>query len=242
MLAVGLVPDRAAAQGGEGFLFRAPRIQLGFRVGYSALTGPRSAESTTDIYGFTQDLLTVDGSDWDGTEFAGEVAFRLSRRFDLTVDFGQTRSSATSEFRDWVDQDDLPIVQTTRFTRRPLNLGVRYFLTDRGRRVSRFAWIPRSFVPFVGLGVGSVWYDLVQEGDFIDFETLQVFSDLLEASGRANTAQVSAGLQFAFGKYGVVTGEGRYRFGAGALGGDFVGFDDLDLSGLQLTVGLGFRF
>ena len=242
MTVVACLPQGAAAQGGDGFLFRAPRVQLGVKLGYAALLGPRSAGSTTDLYGFTQDLLTVDGGDWDGLAVSGELGVRLTDRLDLVVDFGQARSSVTSEFRDWVDQDDLPIVQSTRFTRRPLNVGVRYFLSDRGRQISRFAWIPNSFVPFVGAGVGSVWYDFLQEGDFIDFETLEIFGDVLEASGRANTAQLFAGFQYSLGKYGVLTGEGRYRFGATEIGGDFVGFDDLDLSGLQLSVGLGFRF
>lgn len=242
MLAVGIAPRSAAAQGGDGFLFRAPRLQLGVRVGYAALLGPRSAGSTTDLYGFTQDLLTIDDGDWDATGLAGELGVRLSDRFDLMVDFGQNRSEVTSEFRDWVDQDDLPIVQTTSFTRRPLNFSLRYFVVDRGRRIGRFAWIPRSFVPFVGAGVGSVWYDLEQEGEFIDFQTLEIFGDRLSSSGRANTAHLSAGFQYAVGKYGVLTAEGLYRFGSGGLGGDFVGFDDLDLSGLQFGIGLGVRF
>lgn len=231
-----------SAQGGEGFLFREPRVSLSLRLGYEALMGPRSPGGDTDVFGFTQDLLTIDGGDHDAPVFGGEIGLRLSDRLDLTVDASQARSEVVSEFRDWVDNNDLPIQQTTRFTRRPVNFSLKYFLAERGRRVSRFAWVPREWVPYVGAGLGSTWYDFEQTGDFVDFETFEVFYDRLETSGRATTGHVLAGMQYSLGPQFVLTGEGRYRFGSGQLKSDFIGFDDMDLSGFHLTVGIGVRF
>jgi len=235
-------PAALEAQGGDGFLFREPRVGVGVRLGYGAPIGPRTAGGDTDIFGFTQDILTIGEGDYDALVFGGEVSLQLSSRIDLLLDLSSEASEVTSEFRDWVDQDDLPIQQTTEFIRRPINLSARYFLWERGRRVSQFAWVPRDWVPYVGAGAGMTWYRFRQEGEFVDFDTLEIFSDRLTSTGRAFTGQVLAGLQYTLAPNFVMTGEGRYRFGSGEMDGQFVGFDDIDLSGLQLTVGLGVRF
>jgi hypothetical protein len=39
-----------------------------------------------------------------------------------------------------------------------------------------------------------------------------------------------------------LTTEGRYRWGRGELGRDFVDFDKMDLAGIQFTVSIGARF
>ena len=241
-LAMLLAAVPLAGQGGDGYLFKEPRVSVSLRLGYEALMGPRSAGGSQDIFGFTQDLLTIGEGDHDALVFGGEVAVRLSSRMDVLLDISQARSEIGSEFRDWVDGNDLPIQQTTTFTRRPANLSLRYFLVDRGRRVSQFAWVPREWVPYVGAGAGLTFYEFEQNGDFVDFDSLEVFFDRLDTSGRTLTAHVLAGIQYSVTPQFVLTGEGRYRFGSGELRDDFVGFDNMDLSGLHLTVGLGVRF
>ena len=237
-----MLPAPAAAQGGEGFLFKEPRISFGLRLGYAAPMGPRSPGGDTDIFGFTQELLTIEGADHDAVVFGGDFAIRVSPRLDLAVDVSQARSEVLSEFRDWVDGDDLPIEQTTTFVRRPVNLSARYFLWDRGRRVSQFAWVPRDWVPYVGAGVGYTWYEFLQSGDFVDFDTLEIFSDRLRSKGSSFTGQVLAGAQYSLNAQFILTGEARYRFGSVEMGRDFVGFDDIDLSGFHVTMGVGVRF
>ncbi|MDT8340912.1 MAG: hypothetical protein RQ751_05310 [Longimicrobiales bacterium] len=232
----------AAAQGGDGYLFREPRVSASFRVGYEGAMGPRTLGGEGDVFRFTQDLLAIDRSDHDALLVGGEIAVRLAPRLDLALDFTHVRSEVFSKFRDWVDNNDLPIQQTTAFTRQPLNLSLRYFLMDRGTQVSRFAWVPRDVAPYVGGGVGVTWYEFEQEGDFIDFDTFEVFSDRLVSDGSTATAHLLAGLQYSLAAQVVLTGEGRYRFGSGELDRDFVGFDDLDLSGFDFVIGIGVRF
>lgn len=232
----------AAAQGGDGYLFKEPKVSVTFRMGYEALMGPRSPGGSSDIFGFTQDLLTIDGPDHDAVVLGGEVAIRVSPRVDVALDISQAKSSVQSEFRDWVDNNDLPIQQTTEFIRRPVTGSVKYFLADRGRRVSQFAWVPTSWVPYVGAGAGVTFYEFAQTGDFVDFDDLGVFYDRLDTSGTTFTGHVLAGVQYSVRPQFVLTGEGRYRFGSGEMKNDFIGFDKMDLSGLHLTVGIGVRF
>jgi len=49
-----------------------------------------------------------------------------------------------------VDQNNLPIEQTTSCCV-PVTLGVRHYLSARGRSIGRFAWIPAARATYVGL-------------------------------------------------------------------------------------------
>ncbi len=234
LLVVAAAP--VAAQGGEGFLFKRPSIRLGVRGGYQV------ARAASDLFDFTRQQLTLDRRDFDAASVGGEIAARLSERADLALTVSFARSRASSEFRDWVDQDDLPIVQETSFLRVPVTVDLRFYPWPRGRRVGRFAWIPRSWTPFVGAGGGMVWYTFTQEGDFVDFETLEIFQDTFRSDGRAPTVHLFGGVEYSLSPTLVVTLEGRYGWARGELDRDFVGFDRVDLSGFQATAGLSARF
>ena len=71
----------------------------------------------------------------------------------------------------------MPITQTTRREEWIVSGSMRMALLPRGRRISRFAWLPRTVTPYVGAGAGAVNYDISQIGAFVDFRTLQVFND-----------------------------------------------------------------
>jgi hypothetical protein len=158
----------------------------------------------------------------------------------VDVSVAQTRSR--SEFRDWVDTDDLPIEQKTEFQRVPLTFGVKAYLKDRGRSVGRFAWVPAQWAPYVGAGAGWVWYRFRQDGDFVDYDTLDIFTDTFTSRGRAPTLHLYGGADWSLGPNFFLTAEARYAWASADMGGDFVGFDPVDLSGLQATVGLSVRF
>jgi opacity protein-like surface antigen len=226
----------------DGFLFQEPRVTLAFRVGYDAPLGPRIGSGDEDIFGFTQELLTISKMDHDALSLGGEMGVRVTDRFDVVFDIYHASSEVYSEFRDWVDLDDLPIEQTTRYRRTSFALSGRYFLTDRGVPVGRFAWVPRSWAPYVGAGAGALNYEFRQDGDFVDFETLDIFSDRLKSGGTTFMAQGMAGIQYAIDPNWIITGEARYRWAKSRLSSDFVGFDDIDLTGLQATIGVGVRF
>lgn len=235
--AVVLIPAAVSAQGsGDGFLFRTPRVQLGLRLGYAG------AAAGSDIFDFTREELTLDRSDFSGGLFGAELAFRATERLDLVLAFANASTSNRSEFRDWVDEDDLPIEQVTDFTRRPFTASVRYFLADRGRSLSRFAWIPNRVAPYVGAGVGLMWYEFVQEGDFVDFEDLAIFTTRYTSQGTSLMGQVMAGAEVSVSPRLFMTVDGRYEWASAEMGQDFQLFEDIDLSGFQVSVGLGVRF
>ncbi len=230
-----LLPGVGLAQG-PGFLFGQPRAHLGARVGYSI------PALDSDLFDFTRERFMLEDGGFRSPYFGGEFAIRVVDRLDFAIDLGWTRSRRRSEYRDWEDPDGLPIEQETTFERMSLTFGARYYLTERGRSVGQLAWIPNRIVPYVGGGFGTMWHDFIQEGDFVDLDTLDIFFDRLQASGSAWIADVRGGADFSLSRRVVLTGEARYNFGSGPTGGDYVGFADTDLTGLTLAFGAGFRF
>lgn len=87
-----------------------------------------------------------------------------------------------------------------------------------------------------------VWATFEQEGEFVDFETLDIFADEFRSSGATATGHVMAGLDISLNKRFILTGEGRYSWASLELDRDFVGFEDLDLAGFRATVGISARF
>ncbi len=228
-------PAAARAQG-EGFLFVDPRYTLSVFGGFAA------ASAGSDVFDFSIDELTLERGDFSGLDFGADMGFRLTPRMDLVLGFSRSGSSTKSEFRDWVDSEDQPIEQVTKFVRVPLSASLRYHFTPRGRTIGSFAWIPSQFVPWVGLGAGMMSYKFEQVGDFVDFETDEIFFDRFTSKGWAPMLQGSVGGGWSLSPRWMLNGELRYVYASATPEGGFEGFDRVDLSGLSTSVGIGLRF
>lgn len=231
----------AHAQQRADFLLGVPRVALTVKAGFSQ---PRAGNGgdIESLWDFTRNRLTVDTRDLGGATIAGEVAVRTTERLDLTFSLGYGLSSTRSQFRKWVDLDDLPIEQTTEFATVPLTVGIKAYLLDRGRALGRFAYIPRTWNPYAGVAGGLVWYRFEQVGDFVDHETLDIFWARLLSSGRGATVHFLAGMDVTVNKHVMLVTEGRYALASAPLGRDFAGFPDLDLAGFQITAGFSLRY
>lgn len=234
-----LVPALASAQGGPGFLFKQPTVTLKFETGYGI------QRTGSDIFEFTREKYTVGSRDFDAPYVGGEVAVRVNERWDVALGVGVVQNSVSSEYRLWVDQDSLPIEQVTEFRTLPITLSAKYYFSDRGRRIGRFAWVPNTLTPYVGAGVGVVSYRFEQSGDFIDFDTPDnaIFYDQLTSSGEAALLRGLAGVTLSLGKQFELTGEARYDLASADLSERFFnGFEPIDLSGFRAVVGIALRF
>lgn len=236
-----IAPAAASAQvGGPGFLFTRPRVQLELRTGYSV------ARAGSDVYTAVTDSLTLNKSDFNAFMIGGDLSFRVTSRLDAGLDFAYTGGSRPSQVKPpWVDNNNLPIQQTTKFSRIPLTVRLKWYLMPPGQSISRFAWIPTTWAPYVGVGAGVMWYSLDQSGSFVDWQsapTYNIYTDNLHSSGSAPTADVFAGADVTLNKIFFLTGEARYDWAKATLGQDFVGFNKIDLSGFQASVGIGIRF
>lgn len=233
-----LAPSAASAQGsGQGFLFKQPAFQVGVRVGYAL------ARAGGGVLDRAREDFTLRKRDFDSASWGLEFAVRASERLDIAFDIRFSRSETGSESRPYVDLDNLPILQTTTFSRVPVTVGAKFYLRDRGRAISEFAWIPTKWTPFIGAGAGVNWYQLKQEGDFVDESTpnLDILFLTLKSSGVGPTAHVFAGMDISMSPRFLWTLEARYGFGSAETGSAFA-FEAIDLSGFQATIGLSARF
>ena len=116
------------------------------------------------------------------------------------------------------------------------------YLSDPGRSVGRFAWVPSKITPYVAAGGGLMYYLFRQSGDFIDFKTNDVFTTTLDSDGWGGMAYAAGGVNYSIASNMDVVTEARYEHSQAALGTNFQGFGNINLSGLSMTAGLHLRF
>ncbi len=234
-LVVGIPALEAQGSRERGYLFGEPPATFTI-FGGLALPGANS-----ELFALTYEQLTAERSDFASFDGGVDLALRLTPRLDLVLGAAGTNVTHHSEFREWVDQYDQPIRQRTTFRRTPIGATLRFHLRERGQQVGSYAWIPTSIVPWVALGGGAMRYRFAQAGDFVDFETLGIFSDRFVAKGWAPFVQVGGGVGVNLTPVVQLTTELRYVRGSGKLDEPFVDFDRLDLSALTTAVGFTFR-
>jgi len=236
-LALVCVAPAAAQSAGNGYLFHPPNATISVRGGYSR------AMAGSDVFDDVTSELTLDRGDFSSLTFGGDLAVHLGGQVDAVLSAGYSRSKHKSEFRDLVDNNDLPIEQTTTFERLPLTASLRYNLASPGRSIGHLAWIPSRVVPYVGAGVGGMRYRFKQEGDFVNYATNAVFPSVIDSEGEWTfVAQGMAGVDYNFSPRFGLSFDARYLHANGELGPSFQGYERIDLSGVSATVGLSVRF
>lgn len=234
-----LVPAQVDAQ--DDFLFGQPLLTLSVYGGWSM-----PAEGS-DLFSETSRELTIQDGDFASALGMAEAAFRVTDRIDVALSLSHAGRSVQSEMAEWEWADGRPIVQATRFSRTRLLASGKYYLMPRGREISRYAWIPHRWTPYVGGGAGVSWYDYSQEGDFAvqrgtDPNDRDILELSLESSDSGLTALALAGVQMTLSPRFLVRAEYRYLWGSGDLDPvTFEGFEPIDLSGSNVLVGISMR-
>lgn len=220
----------------EDFLFGRPRATLAVRASL-VMPGENS-----DVFRFVQEQLTIDRGAFRSPAFVAELAVPITSRIDVVGGFDFVRKWVASEYRDFVDNDLLPIEQRSLLRQNGLTGSVRVALLPRGRQIGRFAWIPSRVQPYVGAGGGLVFWEFQQNGDFVDFQDFSVFTDTFRSSGTAPSMHVLGGADIVLHKRLMLSIEGRQQWARGTLSDDFVGFDPIDLSGFRGSAGISIAF
>jgi hypothetical protein len=239
LILLAAVPTVGRAQEtGDGYLFGKPAGQFTLRAGY-----PRP-NANSDLFTDATSQFTLSRSDFSSVLVGAELALWLTPHLDIALGADYAGKTAPSEYRHFVDNNNKPIEQTTRFQRAPLTAALRFYPGSRGRAVGNLAWIPASVAPWIGAGGGAMWYKFRQEGDFISSITNKVYYDHFEASGWRPIALGMAGVDITLTPRIALVADARYIWSAAdKLGGgnaDYVDYT-VDLSGAVATLGLTFR-
>jgi hypothetical protein len=229
-------PQPGAHRTAPDFLFGRPTKSLAIRASW--LT-PREGG---DLFSFVRSQLTVGKGDFKTAAISGDVGFAVSSRMSILVGFEANQKAVNSEYRKYLGSDGLPINQSTSLYSQLLQGTLTVALFNPGQRISRYAWIPRTVTPFVGAGGGLAHYSFTQNGQFVDYQTLSIFTDAFKTRGWVPTAHALAGVDIHAWRNVYVTVQERYVRAHARPGTDFVGFDRLDLSGFRTESGLSFVF
>jgi hypothetical protein len=221
----------------DGYMFGMPRTTLTLRAGAA-----RPA-ADSEVFRFFTDQLTLDRTDFASATFGVDLGMRVHPRVDVVLSAGFAHSSNDSEFRNFVeDPNDQPIRQTTELSRTPVTAGLKLHLLPRGRSLGRLAFVPNRVSPYVGGGVGVLWYQLEQDGDFVDFETLDIFTDHFNSDGATFTANAFGGGDLWVLSRVALNVEARYSWAKADLHDAFSDFERIDLRGWQWTAGITLRY
>lgn len=250
LLAVCAAPAGAAPSGAEGaavqqeagerqpgFLFGAPGNSAGLRINW------HRARADSEVHGFLTEFLTLEPRDFDALGVAFDVGFAMTPRLDLRVGLDYVKTpAATSEYREFVGSDGLPIAQETTLAQTDFNASVAFALIPRGRAIGQYAWIPNAVVPYVGVGAGMQRYGLDVIGEFVVQADLSIEPDHLRSSGWAPSVHLFGGADIRLLQRLYLTAEARYVRASVEPAGAFEALGDLDLSGMRAGAGIRFVF
>lgn len=231
---------RSQSVGGDGYLFGRPVATFSLRGGVGR------PNATGSIFDFASRRLTLSPNDYIGVAYGADVGVPITQRFELQLGVLTSGRRVGSEDRVYVEEvngRDVPIEQSTKLVRTAISGGLRYNLRPAGRSISRLAWVPSAFTPYVAAGGGALWYRYRQAGDFVDYQSsnLDIFTSRFTTDGWTRLAYVAGGATWSLSQVLGLTTELRYDHASAPVRGDFDGFSRVSLSGLGLTAGLTIR-
>ena len=205
-------------------------------------TGIFFPQADSDVFDMIMTELTLEKSDFRSWDFGFDFGFDLYEKVDLIFHYDYAKESANSEFRDYVDEQGLPITQDSSLSQSSITAGIKYSLMPPGRQLGEYAWVPSRFVPFVEGGIGASYYTFEQNGFFVDSTTLEIFHASLKSSGWTEMIYLGGGTDIYLLKNIYLTLDLRYSWASQGMDEDFLGFDDIDLDGFRVTAGIYWHF
>lgn len=222
------------------FMLGRPRASVGVRGSLFV------ASARSDIFDFITDQLLMEKSDFNTGSFGAELSYSLTPRLDLIAGLDANGMSQATEDRDeeelLANGTRVPIQSVTELQQLNFFATAKFALIPRGRSVSRLAWIPNTFVPYVGAGAGYGRYTLRQNGDFADFIDHHIFTDTFRSDGWAPTVHVLGGTDIRVARHLLLSFEGKYSWSQADLSQDFIDFEPIDLGGFRFGAGIHLAF
>lgn len=209
---------------------------LSFRIGGFFPNGD------SDIWEENIENFTFEMDDFNNFTLGMEYNWFLNRFVTLGFGFDYYSKRNSTEYRDFIGDDDLPIQQEIKLTVVPLTATVKFTPLGngspgyRGERGSQL-------VPWIGGGIGVYSFEYEEIGEFIDFSDFSIFdAEFLTHEATALGFHIAGGLVIPIDLEWDIFGEARYALAKGDLGDDFLGFEPIDLGGFSFHFGASYRF
>jgi hypothetical protein len=179
------------------------------------------------------DALVFNVSDFRMGSLFGEWTVGFGDHVEVGANVAFQKRTVPTVYADLVDQSGGDVAQTLRLRMIP-TMGIVRFLPF-GR--------PGDVQPYVGAGAGVVNFRYSEFGDFIDPQTLEIYSQTYTKTGTAGAGLLLGGVRFPLGgDIYALSLEGRYLWSVGSGLGDNFLADKIDMSGGGFNVGFQVRF
>ena len=225
-----------------------------FKVGYFF------PGADSDLWTDEFDQMTFQKGDFQDTVFCFTYEYFLSNQISLCLSLDGYSEKKAGSYLDYVGDtvdnelyafdygqgSSIAHVFTVSIT--PLQASIK--LTPLGRRA--------SVIPYVGGGVGAYIWTVRMQGDTIDFsEPIEFYDPALDEvviGYPVYPTDIRHESKFALGFHGFagvmipvanrisIDGEFKFNYASGNLDPEFQGFENFDLSGYQVTVGINYWF
>ncbi len=202
----------------------------GFRIRLGLFT----PEGDSDYWNEKALDFAGDAEDFEDVQVGLDYDLSLSHRSLLRFSLDSFSGDSNTRYLDFVDNQDFSIEHMTSLDIASITAAFVLQLVPPTAPV----------VPYIGVGGGLYFWELTEDGDFIDFLTddLEIFSGIFSDEGVALGYFYSAGVEFRFSQRNAFFVEGRWQEVEDELEGDFEGFGELDLSGLAIHGGYAWKF
>ncbi|MXZ61469.1 MAG: hypothetical protein F4228_00355 [Acidobacteria bacterium] len=207
------------------------------RFAFSTYGGFRVLNVTSDLFAANEFDFGITDDDFRTGSFGFEFDFAVLPRVDVSIGIDNGNAETYGSYLDLVYEDGGEIEHSARLALTDLSLGVRLRLLGGAARVR----------PYLVGGFTGVYYRYTEIGDFVDFETADIYYDVFEetsflpgffAGAGADVAVVrfrDSGSLDLFGEFRYVRSEGEHTEG-------FDGFGALQLNRSGGLFGLRIRW
>ncbi len=206
------------------------------RYGFSAYGGFRTLQIESQLFDSNEVDFGITDKDFASGRFGFELDYALLPMVEILVGFDTGSGETDGNYLDLVYEDGSEIEHSASLDMTEYLLGVRI----RPRPEQRLS-------PYVVAGLSLAGYRYSETGEFVDFETSDIFYDEFEERLSLPGFFVGAGLDFAiaqlpFGRRIDLFGEFRYARGGGEHEDGFAGFGDLTAGRTGGLFGVRMRF
>ena len=211
-------------------LAAAQEQSVSLNLGYFTLQGEDTREF--DVLLANRELFAFDVSQFDNASIGAEWQIGIGDYLEAGLGASFYQKTVLSVYNDFVNDDGSEIPQDFKLRVSPVTATARFYPFGLRSPVQ----------PFAGAGVGFFNWRYSEVGEFIDFDTFEVFRDRFVATGNDVGPVYVAGLRVMGDHVGVGV-EVRYQDVEGVVGID-QGFleEHIDLGGLTTAFTVNVRF
>lgn len=207
------------------------------RYAFAAYGGFRVLNVTSDLFTANEFDFGITDDDLRTSGFGFEFDFAVLPRVDISIGFDNGDAETYGSYLDLVYEDGGEIEHLAQLAMTELSLGVRFRLLGGATRVR----------PYLIGGVTGAYYRYTEIGDFVDFDTADIYYDEFEERSFLPGFFAGAGADVAVvrlpdGGRVELFGEFRYARSQGEHTEGFAGFGDLKLDRSGGLFGLRVRW